>query len=48
MHQPHMEQVHAVGWEKKMIADAVEEILTTSCIAAVDNSPPGVIINTLC
>ena len=31
-----------------MVADVVEEIWTTSCIAAVDNSPPWVIINTLC
>jgi hypothetical protein len=36
------------GVGEKMGADAVEEIWTTSCLAAVDNSPPGVIINTLC
>ncbi len=33
---------------RKMVADAVEEIWTTSSIAAVDNSLIGVIINTLC
>ena len=31
-----------------MVADVVEEIWTISCMAAVDNSPPRVIINTLC
>ena len=36
------------GVGDKMVADTVEEICTTSSIAAVDNSPPGVIINTLC
>jgi hypothetical protein len=34
--------------EEKIVADAVEEIWTISCIAAVDNSLPGLIINTLC
>ena len=43
-----MEHVHAVGWEKKPVADAVEEIWTTSCIVAIDNSPLWVIIKTLC
>jgi hypothetical protein len=33
---------------EKMVADTVEEIWTTSCIAAVDSSPLGVNINTLC
>jgi hypothetical protein len=33
---------------RKMVADAVEEIWTTSCIVAVDNYPPWMIINTLC
>lgn len=36
------------GVGEKMVADVVEEIWTISCMAAVDNSPPRVIINTLC
>jgi hypothetical protein len=36
------------GVGEKMVANTVEEIWTTSCIAAVDNSPLGVNINTLC
>ena len=35
------------GMKEKIVADAVEEIWTTSCIAAVDNFHPWVIINTL-
>ena len=43
-----MEAGTCSGVGDKMVADAVEEIWTTSSIAAVDNSPPWVIINTLC
>jgi hypothetical protein len=36
------------GVGEKMVADTVEEIWTTSCITAVDSSPLGMNINTLC
>ena len=36
------------GVGEKMVADTVENIWTTSCITAVENSPPWVIITTLC
>ena len=36
------------GAGEKFPPNVVDEICTSSCIAAVDNSPPRVIINTLC
>jgi hypothetical protein len=36
------------GVGEKMVADTVEEMWTTFCISAVDNSPLGMNINTLC